>query len=278
MSNIVAFHTGALGAYPVTEAIRRVGTAGYDGVELNAEKLPWADPHVSPALSRAERRAIRKSASDAGVVITSISAHVSLVGGGPAARRAAVEFSKGCVDLALSLGAAVTHGLTGAAPGGVPRKEAWHWAVDAVSEIADYAEWHGVRFGIEPVIGMLVSNAQELGQLLQELHGHQVGVNFDPSHLIVSGDDPVEVARRYGTQIVAVHLKDAKVTAEGFEFPPLGMGAVDFDALAEAFRSSGYGGPLVVEYEAHAFGGYSWTEEDILGQSLAFVRSLFSQG
>ena len=50
---------------------------------------------------------------------------------------------------------------------------------------------------------------------------------------------------------------------------------MDFPALAGALRSARYIGPLVVEYEAQAYGGYSLTEQEILEGSLAFVRRHF---
>ncbi len=276
MDNVIAFHSGALGAYSVTEAIRRIGRAGYGGVELNAEKLAWADPHVTPDLSQAERRDIRRAAAEAGIAISSIAAHVGLVEADPTARRRAVEFVKGCIDLGLDLGTDIAHGFTGVVSAGVSSSEAWRWSVEAVAEIVDYAAAEGVKFGMEPVAGMLVSGAAELDNLLRQLPGRAVGVNYDPSHLIVKGDDPAEVARRFGPRIVAVHIKDGKVIPGGYEFPPLGAGAVNFAALAAALKSTGYQGPLVVEYEAHAYGGYSLTEEEILGQSLAFVRRHFT--
>lgn len=277
MNNVIAFHTGALGAYPVAEAIRRIGEAGYGGVELNAERLAWADPHVTPSLSAAERQIIWRAAEEAGIAITSISAHVGLVEADPSARRSAIEFVKGCIDLALDLGTGVAHGLTGVAPTGVSQDEAWRWAVAAIGEIADYAEPRGVLFGIEPVVGMVVSSAGEFDELLHDLNGHKLGMNYDPSHLLVHGDDPTETARRFGSRILAVHLKDAKGGTGAFEFPPLGVGEVDFASLAKALQSTGYAGPLVVEYEAQAYGRYQLSEREVLEGSLAFVRRHFSE-
>lgn len=277
MDNTISFHTGALAAYSAVEAIGRIARAGYGGVELNAETLPWAAPHVTPALSAAERRAIRDAAADAGLTITSISAHIGLVEADPQARRAAIEHSKGCADLALDLGVDVIHGLTGAAPDGVTEPEAWDWVLAAVAEIAEYCAARGVAFGIEPVVGMLVHDGASLGRLLAALPAHRVGVNYDPSHLQLAGDDPAEVARRFADRIVAVHLKDAKGTTAEFAFPPLGLGEVDFAALAAALRAADYRGSLSVEYEAQAHGGYTLAEREILEGSLAFVRRYFAE-
>lgn len=275
MANLVAFHTGALGAYSAVEAIERIARAGYDGVELNAETLPWARPHVTPATTAAEREAIRLAATQAGITITSISAHVPLVSADPGKREAAIAFSKGCVALALDLGVNVIHGLTGEVPTGMKREQAWDWALAAIDEIARYAARSGVKYGLEPVVGMLVANGRDMARLVEALPGCPVGMNYDPSHLQVEGDDPAEVARRFGDRIVAAHLKDAKGSPGSFQFPPFGQGSIDFAALAQAFRDIGYHGPLVVEYEAEAHGGYHLPEDEVLGGSLAFVRHYF---
>jgi sugar phosphate isomerase/epimerase len=275
VGNPIAFHTGALGAYSAGDAIARIAAAGYDGVELNAETLPWAKPHVTPATPAAERRAIREAASEVGLRITSLSAHIPLLAADPGERRAAVEFSTGCVDLALDLGTNVIHGLTGVLPRGVAPDQAWTWVVEGIDEIVRYAAERGVKYGIEPVVGMLVATGSDFGRLLAALPACPLGMNYDPSHLQVEGEDPAEVARRFGDRIVAAHVKDAKGSPESFQFPPFGLGAVDFATLAQAFQAIGYRGPLVVEYEAEAHGGYLLPEEEILKGSLAFVRKYF---
>ncbi|MHB1004523.1 MAG: sugar phosphate isomerase/epimerase family protein [Chloroflexota bacterium] len=274
MANLIAFHSGALGHYPATDAIARIARAGYAGVELNAETLPWAQPHVTPATGNAERRAIRRAAAETGLAITSLSAHIGLVSTDPGERRAAVEFSKGCVDLALDLGTNTIHGLTGIVPDGVEETRAWDWALAAIDEITAYAESRGVAYGIEPVVGMLIASGAGMARLVAALPDRKVGMNYDPSHLQVAGDDPATEARRFGARIVAVHLKDAKGTPGNFSFPPLGEGAVDFVTLAQALREVGYAGAVAVEYEAQAF-GYTLSEDEILRDGLAFARRYF---
>ena len=42
------FHSVGLPDRSLDEAIRMVADAGYDAIELNAETLPWALPHITP--------------------------------------------------------------------------------------------------------------------------------------------------------------------------------------------------------------------------------------
>ena len=56
--------------FEILEAIDKVADAGYATIELNAETLPWAQPHVTPATSAAERAAIRDATARRGIGIS----------------------------------------------------------------------------------------------------------------------------------------------------------------------------------------------------------------
>jgi inosose dehydratase len=84
----------------------------------------------------------------------------------------------------------------------------------------------------------------------------------DTGHLAWAGVDVVEFARRHGSRIKTLHLKDivASVREEGvaagwsystFEenavWTELGQGAVDFPGLLDVLDSNGFNGWLIVE-------------------------------
>ncbi len=46
-------------------------------------------------------------------------------------------------------------------------------------------------------------------------HRPEFGFNFDPSHLIWQGVDPVQFIRTFADRIYHVHVKDAIVTLDG---------------------------------------------------------------
>src|SRR4051794_17066180 len=112
-------HSVSLPDLPVLAVLRRAAAAGYRGVELNAETLPWAGPHVTPATSADERAAIVAEAGRLDLALPALGAHSGMVDEDPAARRAALDFVLGCIDLAADLGVPVVHVLSGplAAPG-----------------------------------------------------------------------------------------------------------------------------------------------------------------
>ena len=268
-----AFHSVALDQLPVEEAMAMVARHGYDAVELNAETLPWAGPHVTPETDRETRQRISSLAQDLGLGISAISAHVSLIDPGPAARDDALRFTKGCIDLAVDLRAPVVHGLSGPLAPGVEEAEAWEWLISAVAESADYAKSRGVLFAFEAIANHLISRTEELQQLMNRVGDNRLWVNFDPSHFQVMGDDPVAAARTLADRTVHVHLKDAQGVPEDFTFPPLGEGRIDFDRMIGELRDGGYDGVLSAEYEAQVY-GFDLSPDRILADSYTFATRL----
>ena len=268
-----AFHSVALDQLPVEEAMALVARHGYDAIELNAETLPWAGPHVTPETDQETRQRISSLAQDLGLGISAISAHVSLIDPDPVARTDALRFTRGCIDLAVDLGAPVAHGLSGPLAPGVEEAEAWEWLTSAVMESADYANSRGVLFAFEAIANQLISRTEELQQMLNRVGDNRLWVNFDPSHFEVMGDDPVAAARTLAGRTVHVHLKDAQGVPADFTFPPLGEGRIDFDRMIVELRDGGYDGVLSAEYEAQVY-GFDLPPERILADSYAFATRL----
>ena len=118
-------------------------------------------------------------------------------------------------------------------PGGGPRDETANWITTAwPPETAAALAWQW-EAAILPYWSALVGEAREAGveKLCLELHGHQavynvatlrrlreavgpvVGANFDPSHLMWMGADPIAAVRALGAAIYHVHAKDTRIDA-----------------------------------------------------------------
>lgn len=271
----IGFHSAGLHRYPIEAVIERVSDAGYDCIELNAETLPWAKPHVTPDLSEHDRRKIRQKVKAHGVRVSSISAHIDLVCTEEEKRRGNLNYALGCLDLAGDLEVPVAHLLSGPPPQDVSREEAFKWLTDAVSQCIRYGESLGVKVAFEPVATHLICDMVSLLELTEAVVPLELYVNFDPSHLAVHDDQISTAVKTLGQQIVHVHIKDAKGTPIDYQFPPLGLGVIDFDEFTDALREIGYSGVLSVEYEANAF-GYELSEEEIVEGSLKFVKEMLA--
>ena len=139
------------------------------------------------------------------------------------------DFIDGCL-LAEKLGIDTIVCFSGC-PGGSPEDKTPNWAtcpwpedylaildyqwnqvlIPYWKETAAFAKAHGVtKIAFEMHPGFCVYNAETLLRLRAAV-GDVIGANFDPSHLIWQGMDPVAVIRELEGAIYHFHAKDTKV-------------------------------------------------------------------
>ena len=124
-----------------------------------------------------------------------------------------------------------------------------------------------VNFGLEVHPTEIAFDIASSERALAAVNGHRrFGFNFDPSHLLWQGVDPVEFIRAFPDRIFHVHMKDAIVTLNGrtgilashlnfgdprrgWDFRSLGHGGVNFEEIIRALNQANYQGPLSVEWE-----------------------------
>lgn len=191
-------------------------------------------------------------------------------------QRAAEEL-KNTARAAQKLGVGVVNGFTGSS--------IWHllYSFPPVSEkmidegfallaerfnpILDVFAECGVKFALEvhpTEIAFDIYTAQRALEAVD--HREEFGFNFDPSHLLWQGVDPVEFIRAFPDRIYHVHIKDAIVTLNGrtgilashlnfgdprrgWDFRSPGRGGVNFEEIIRALNVVNYQGPLSVEWE-----------------------------
>jgi len=167
----------------------------------------------------------------------------------------------------------------------------WQWDEQVLpywSKTVSFARDHGVRLCFEMHGAQCVYNVETF-ERLRDAFGDTVGVNFDPSHLLWMGADPIAAAARLGNSIYHVHAKDARVepaarengrldaksvvpvAGRSWNFVAVGRGqAPAFWAdLIRTLRASGYDDVLSVENE-----DYSMSAEEGIQQSVSALRAL----
>lgn len=125
----------------------------------------------------------------------------------------------------------------------------------------------GVRFALEVHPTEIAFDIYSAERALAALgRREEFGFNFDPSHLLWQGVDPVEFIRAFSDRIYHVHIKDAIVTLNGrsgilsshlnfgdprrgWDFRSPGRGGVNFEEIIRALNAINYQGPLSVEWE-----------------------------
>ena len=89
----------------------------------------------------------------------------------------------------------------------------WQWSEKVIpywTEAGAFAKAHGVKIAFEMHPGFCVYNPETLLKLRAAV-GDVIGANFDPSHLIWQGMDPVAAIRELKGAIYHVHAKDTKI-------------------------------------------------------------------
>ncbi len=158
------------------------------------------------------------------------------------------------------------------------------------TETAAFARAHGVtKIAFEMHPGFCVYNPETLLRLRAAV-GETIGANFDPSHLIWQGIDPVAAIRELAGAIYHVHAKDTKIdkynTARNgvldtkhysdelhrsWIFRTVGFGNDDayWRDLVSNLRLVGYDKVLSIEHEDSLM-----TTEEGLEKAVAFLRTL----
>jgi sugar phosphate isomerase/epimerase len=153
--------------------------------------------------------------------------------------------------------------------------------------ILDVFAKQGVKFALEVHPTEIAYDIGTFQCALDALDGHDAfGINFDPSHLVWQGMDPVQLINRFPDRIFHVHVKDAATTLDGtnsilgghlgfgdhrrgWDFRSPGRGDVDFEAIIRALNRIGYTGPLSVEWEDSVMDREHGAQE-----AVEFVRSI----
>ena len=132
---------------------------------------------------------------------------------------------------------------------------------DKLGEFAGRLKETGIKFAYHHHLKMVVESAEDIDAFCEAT---EVGLLLDTGHAYAAGTDYAEILRKFGSRVAHIHLKDVRrdilerarkndwsfnsAVREGMFTVP-GDGDIDFSAIGEFIRSSGYRGWVVVEAE-----------------------------
>lgn len=296
MARPITLCTGQWADLPLEQLATKCQQWGYDGLELAC----WGDHfEVDKALAENDYCAKKRELLERhNMQVFSISNHLvgqavldiiderhkmivpAYVWGDGKPEGVNARAAKAMMDTARAaqkLGIGVVNGFTGSSiwhllysfpP--VPQKmidDGFKLLAERFNPILDVFGECGVKFALEVHPTEIAFDLYTAEMAVEALGGREeFGFNFDPSHLIWQGVDPVEFIRRFGDRIYHVHMKDAIVKLNGrsgilashlnfgdprrgWDFRSLGRGGVNFEEIIRALNEVGYQGPLSVEWE-----------------------------
>lgn len=167
-----------------------------------------------------------------------------------------------------------------------PRAENFGYMVESFAALAPALEAAKASIAIEgwPGPGALCCTPEGYRALFKEIPGKSMGINYDPSHLIRMGIDPMRFLREFADRVVHVHGKDTALMTDalyefGHEVPATfakghgfgshawrytipGHGVTDWPGTFRVLADAGYRGMVSVELEDENFNGKAVGEQE----------------
>ena len=158
---------------------------------------------------------------------------------------------------------------------------------ESLPAIAEIAKSFGLQMVVHPHAGTMFETPADLEFLLGET---DVNLCLDTGHVVVGGGSPLDIARKAGTRVKHVHLKDcdAKAAAriqnktstysaevKAGMYKPLGQGDAQIAEVLKYLDSIQYSGKLVLEQDVMLAVEPQLGEGPIeaVRQSIAFLKS-----
>ncbi len=305
----IGLNADSLGGLSLDGMLDVAGELGIDCVELPTGAWSSA-PHVSLARlleSDAARRELLAAVADRGLEISALTCNGNQLDPTSGADHDAVV--RDTIALAPLLGVQRVILMSGC-PGGPGDRHAnwitvawppeatavldWQWEEAVIPYwrgLVAHATGHGVeRLCLEMHGQQVVYNVPTLLRL-RDAVGPVVGANYDPSHLMWMGADPIAAIRALGDAIYHVHAKDTRIEPavaltsrldtrsageageRAWNYVTLGHGHGEefWRAFCVALRAAGYDDVLSIEHEDQAM-----DPVDAVTESVALLRRVTS--
>jgi fructoselysine 3-epimerase len=253
----LSFSTNAFVRHTVAEAVERIASVGYEGVELLADS-----PHLyADSVTESDLDHVKGVMDRTGLKVANINANTaagyygrefweplfepSLSHPDGSLRRWRIDYTRKCIDMAQELSSPCVSVTSGkAVPGCLPDRSL-DFLRDSLDKILRYAEERSIRIGIEYEPGLLVERCEELATLIDRMASPALGANLDLGHSHVLGEDPRTVMAALGDRIFHIHLEDIRGRKHYHLIP--GEGDMDFGTLLDLLAEHGYNGFATVE-------------------------------
>jgi sugar phosphate isomerase/epimerase len=261
----------------------RIGSREFEASHLDVRDFGPGD---------AER--VRALFGEHGLTLSAVSYYENNLHADPGQRARTHEHLRACVDAAALLGVEHVGTFVGRDLGATVRENV-ALAGQALPPLVDYAGERGVRLVIEncPMESWhpdrYPGNLAYSPELWEWMFSLGLYLNYDPSHLVWLGIDPVAALRPYVDKVLHVQAKDTQVDpaartrysvlgktverrhpadAGWWRYRVPGLGEVDWRRVIDTLYEGGYDGVVAIEHEDPVWQG----TEDRVKHGLEIAR------
>ncbi|GIW87533.1 MAG: hypothetical protein KatS3mg108_1857 [Isosphaeraceae bacterium] len=281
----LGFVTAILPELTLDEVLAFAAETGYSTVEVmcwppgKAERRYAGVTHIDvAALDPAAVRSVREAQNRHGVSISALGYYPNPLAPDATEAGLAVAHLERVIEASSELGIGLVTSFIGRDPGR-SIDENWPRMLETWGPLVDRAAALGVRIAIENCPMLFTADEWPGGKnlattpaiwrrLFADIGRPNLGLNYDPSHLIWQQIDYLKPIREFADRIFHVHAKDARIDQAALDehgvlsYPKLwhtpklpGLGDVRWGSFFAALGDIGYQGPVAVEVEDRSFEG-----------------------
>lgn len=259
-------------------------SAGFEALEIacwpktsGASRRYAGTSHIDVDVSAAQAKDIAAELAGKGLAISGLGFYPNPLHPDRAHREAVIVHLKKVIVLASRMGVPLVNTFCGGDASKTVDAN-WEDAQKVWPAIIADAREHGVRLAFEncPMIfsydewpgGHNIAYSPYIWRRILEAWGGDVGMNFDPSHLVWQMIDKERFIREFGPHMFHVHAKDLMIDHDGlyergilsagigWQVPRMpGLGDIDWNRIFSGLYRAGYDGPVIIEHEDRRFEG-----------------------
>lgn len=294
--------TAPFEATPLLEVADWAGANGFSAMEIACWPASGADrrryagtSHIDvDGLTRAQGEEITGALAARGIEISGLGYYPNPLHADAAHREAVIGHLMKVITAAGTMGVRIVNTFVGG-DRTLNVDENWTRAQAIFAPIVKHAADNGVTLCFEncPMIfsydewpgGHNIAYSPRIWRRIFEEWGEAVGMNFDPSHLVLQMIDMPRFIKEFGPRMAHVHAKDLMIDRDGlyergilsagmgWQIPRLcGLGEVDWSAFFSGLYRAGYDGPVIIEHEDRLFEG----SDDKVKRGFCLARDVLS--
>jgi len=233
--------------YSLEDSLRKIKKFGFRYIELMT-----TPPHFWPRGFSDKKRKDLKSLLDQLelelIAINPTFNDLNLASPNPGIREETVIQIKEQITLARDLGAKIV-GIIGGrrhpllAP---PVETIWkEFARDAILRCVEHAEKNNVIFGLENSPSLFIDSAERMVFVVEEVKSPWIKIVFDVANDSLAAKGGTHALEMVKEHLVHVHLSDTDGKKRSHS--PVGMGTIDFAAIAEKLKEINFTGVSILE-------------------------------
>jgi len=304
----LGFVSAILPELPLDDVLAFAAAEGFSCIEAMCWPIGAADrkyagvTHVDVTNFTPARAADIRAACDRhGVALSGLGYYPNALDPDPAVAAAAVAHLGRVIEAAPLLGLREVNTFVG---------RDWHTMIDdnwprflaTWRPLVKLAEDHGVRIGIENCPMLFTRDEWPGGKNLMttpaiwrrafaDIDSPAFGLNYDPSHFVLQGIDPLSPLREFRGKLFHVHAKDVRLDPDGiaevgrFDVPSRwhqpripGFGEIDWGRFMSELMRVGYDGAVCIEVEDDTFGRTLDGRKRALRVARDVLRPFFPRG